>query len=247
MMGKDSSVSQPQLDAALELGRASRMSSMNIAVDVLRHVVPLLPLYIFNGNIATYVLLTAFDLSLGLMLIVGTTRDRGDMTSVDPRSRWLVMRLIAVLLVAVFLAIMAAIIAVPIGMPAFIFGLFTEIDWGDVMSQPGFWIPVGSMSLLAAVRYQNAFESWTTPGRRGQPTREGPIIGNLQEDRKQSLAAKAAQVTLIATFALLCYVLITFGRSGLYALPILYAALLVFFDARPDVAHRIFPKLWQEK
>ena len=74
-----------------------------------------------------------------------------------------------------------------------------------------------------------------------------PILGNLQQDRKQSLAAKAAQVTLIATFALLCYVLITFGRTGLYALPILYAALLVFFDARPDVAHRIFPKLWQEK
>jgi hypothetical protein len=246
-MGKDSSASQPDLDAAPAIGRTSRMSFMNIAVDVVRHVVPLLPLYVFNGNIATYVLLAAFDLSLGLMLIVGMTRDRGDMTSVDPRSRWPIMRLIAVLVAAAFLAIMAAIIAIPIGMPAFIFGMFTGIDWGEVMSQPGFWIPVGSMSVLAAVRYQNAFESWTTPGRRGQPTREGPVLGNFEEDRKQSLAAKAAQVTLIATFALLCYVLITFGRSGLYALPIVYAALLVFYDARPDVAHRIFPKLWQEK
>jgi len=246
-MGKDSSASQPDLDAAPALGRTSSMAFMNIAVDVVRHVIPLLPLYVFNGNIATYVLLAAFDLSLGLMLIVGMTRDRGDMTSVDPRSRWPIMRLIAVLVVAAFLAFMAAIIAIPIGMPAFIFGMFTGIDWGEVMSQPGFWIPVGSMSLLAAVRYQNAFESWTTPGRRGQPTREGPVLGNLEEDRKQSLAAKAAQVTLIATFALLCYVLITFGRSGLYALPILYAALLVFYDARPDVAHRIFPRLWQEK
>jgi hypothetical protein len=246
-MGKDSSASQPDLDAAPAIGRTSSMSFMNIAVDVVRHVIPLLPLYVFNGNIATYVLLAAFDLSLGLMLIVGMTRDRGDMTSVDPRSRWPIMRLIAVLVVAAFLAFMAAIIAIPIGMPAFIFGMFTGIEWGEVMSQPGFWIPVGSMSLLAAVRYQNAFESWTTPGRRGQPTREGPVLGNLEEDRKQSLAAKAAQVTLIATFALLCYVLITFGRSGLYALPILYAALLVFYDARPDVAHRIFPRLWQEK
>ena len=83
------------------------------------------------------------------------------------------------------------------------------------------------------------------PRRVGGATYQVPV--EIKGDRKQSLAAKAAQVTLIATFALLCYVLITFGRSGLYALPILYAALLVFFDARPDVAHRIFPKLWQEK
>jgi len=246
-MGKDSSASQADLDAAPAIGRTPRVSFMNIVVDVVRHLVPLLPLYLFNSNIAGYLLLTAFDLSLGLMLIVGTTRDRGDVTSVDPRSRWLVMRLTAVSVAAVFLAIMAAIIAVPIGMPAYMFGLFTGIDWRTVMSQPAFWVPIVGMSLLAAARYQGAFESWTTPGRRGQPTREGPIIGNLEEDRKRSLAAKAAQVTLIATFAGLCYVLITFGRSGLYALPILYAALLVFYDARPDVAHRIFPKLWQEK
>jgi len=42
-------------------------------------------------------------------------------------------------------------------------------------------------------------------------------------------------------------VLVAFGRSGLFALPILYAALLVFYDVRPDLAQRIFPKLWQEK
>jgi len=54
-------------------------------------------------------------------------------------------------------------------------------------------------------------------------------------------------VTLIATFVGLCYLLINFGRSGLYALPVLYTALLVFYDARPDLAQQIFPKLWQEK
>jgi len=37
------------------------------------------------------------------------------------------------------------------------------------------------------------------------------------------------------------------GRFGLYALPILYTALLVFYDARPDLARRIFFKLWREK
>src|SRR5258706_10378982 len=120
-----------RLDAAPAIGRTPRVSFMNIVVDVVRHLVPLLPLYLFNGNIAGYLLLTAFDLSLGLMLIVGTTRDRGDVTSVDPRSRWLVMRLTAVLVAAVFLAIIAAIIAIPIGMPAYMFGLSTGIDWGE--------------------------------------------------------------------------------------------------------------------
>jgi hypothetical protein len=52
-------------------------------------------------------------------------------------------------------------------------------------------------------------------------------------------------VTLIATFACLCLVLITLGRWGLNAFPILYAALLMFYDARPDVAQRISPKLWR--
>jgi fatty acid desaturase len=68
-----------------------------------------------------------------------------------------------------------------------------------------------------------------------------------QQDRKRSLAANAAQVTLIATFVALCYLLINFGHWGLYALPILYTALLVFYDVRPDLAQRIFPELWRER
>ncbi len=64
---------------------------------------------------------------------------------------------------------------------------------------------------------------------------------------KRSLADKAAQVTLIATFAGLSYLLINFGRWGLYALPILYTALLALYDARPDLARQIFPKLRREK
>jgi hypothetical protein len=223
------------------------MSAMNIAADVVRHVIPLLPLYIFSGNFASYLLLTAFDLSLGLMQIVGTTRDRRDPTSVDPRSRWLVMRLLAVLAIAVFLAIFAAIIALPIVAPAFIFGLSTGVDWLATVSDKRFWIPVVGMSLLAAARAQGAFEATTTPGRQGEPSREGPVIGDLEQDRKRSLADKAAQVTLIATFVGLCYLLINFGRWGLYALPMLYTALLVFYDARPDLGQQIFPKLWREK
>jgi hypothetical protein len=223
------------------------MHFLALAVDVARHALPLLPLYVLHGDFASYALLTAFDLSIGLMLIVGTTRDRGDVNSVDPRSRWLVMQLLSVIVVAVFLAIMAAIITIPIGMPAYLFGLYAGVDWRAVMSQRGFWLPVVGMSLLAAIRFQSLFVTRTTPGHRGPPTNKGPVIGNLQNDRRQSLAAKAAQVTLIATFAGLCYLLIIFGRSGLYALPVLYNAVLVFYDARPDVGQRIFPTLWQEK
>src|SRR5580765_7753789 len=98
-MGENTSAEQSGNGAASAGVRPGRTSGVNIAADVVRHVIPLLPLYIFNGNVAGYLLLTAFDLSLGLMLIVGTTRERKDPTSVDPRSRWLVMRLLAVLLI----------------------------------------------------------------------------------------------------------------------------------------------------
>lgn len=229
------------------VAQVPRGSFAAIVVDVARHALPLLPLYVFHGNFASYVLLTAFDLSLGLMLIVATTRDRGDVNSVDPRSRWLIMRFIAWLVAAAFLAFMSAIIAIPIAIPAFIFGVITDVDWKAMVSHAGFWGPVAGMSLLAAARFQTQFEATTTAGKRGQPTSRGPVIGNLEQDRKQSLAGKAAQITLIATFAALCYVLIVFGRHGLYALPVIYAALLVFYDIRPDIGERIFPKLWQEK
>jgi hypothetical protein len=154
--------------------------------------------------------------------------------------------LAAVLMLAIFLAIAAAIITLPIAGPAFIFGLSIGVDWWDVLSRRGFWIPVVAMSLLAAVRAQGAIEATTTPGPAGPPTHAAQVIGNLEQDRKRSMAANAAQVTLIATFVALCYLLIHFGRSGFYAFPILYSALLVFYDARPDLAQRIFPKLWRE-
>jgi hypothetical protein len=246
-MGDNVSASHQKQDTIPTTLRRPRLSFMNIVVDVVRHAVPLLCLYVLQHDIATYILLTAFDLSLGLMFIVGTTRASGDINSVDPRSRWLIFRLVSILVVAIFLAIVAAIITIPVGMPAFIFGLYAGIDWRTVMSNPGFWMPIGGMSLLAAARYQNAFEARTTPGDRGQPTNKGPVIGNLEEDRKNSLAAYAAQVTFIGTFAFLCYVLITFGHWGLNVLPVLYAGLLVFYDIRPDIAQRIFPKLWQKK
>ncbi len=167
-----------------------------LVADLLRHALPLVPLYWFHGSIASYTLLTAFDLSLGLWLIIVTTRDAGDVNSVDPRSRWMVFQILSV--------------------------------------------------LLAATRFQTSFYQRTTAGGFGPATSKGPVLGNLDADRRESLAAQAAQVTLIATFAGLCYLLIMFGSRGLSVLPALYAAALMFYDIRPDIAQKIFPSLWQK-
>jgi hypothetical protein len=218
-----------------------------LIADLLRHALPLVPLYWFHGNFASYTLLTAFDLSLGLWLIVVTTRDHGDVTSVDPRSRWMVFQLLSVLVAAVFLGFLAAIFTVPIGLPAYLFGVHAGVDWTELMLQPTFWVPVVAMSLLAATRFQITFYQRTTAGAYGQPTNTGPVLGNLDADRRESLAAQAAQITLIATFVFLCYLLIMFGSSGLYVLPAIYAAALMFYDVRPDLAQKIFPELWQKR
>src|SRR3954454_1632896 len=101
---------------------SQRSRGIAIAVDVLRHALPLIPLYLWHRSATSYLLLTAFDLSLGLMLIVGTTRDRSDPTTVDPRATLLASRATAVLVLAIFFGIVAAIVSVPIGMPAIIFG-----------------------------------------------------------------------------------------------------------------------------
>jgi len=65
--------------------------------------------------------------------------------------------------------------------------------------------------------------------------------------RQRSKAANAAQVTIIATYVALSYLLSNFGWRGFFILPILFAAVLVFYDMRPDLAQRIFPSLWREK
>src|SRR5450631_1300067 len=253
-MGNDSSAPPPDQGNLAAAAQIPRMSIMNIVVDVVRHALPLVPLYFFNGNLLGYMLLTTFDLSMGLVLIFNTTRGpvdvtargRVEMTKVDPRSRWLISRVVAVLVGAAIFAVEAAIVSVPIVVPAFVFGMVTGVDASTVTEQLNFRILVAAISLIAAARFQGWFESATTPGGRRAPPREGLSIDEAVQDRRRSLAANAAQLTLIATFMVLCYVLITFGRSGLYALPFLYSALLVFYDVRPDIAQRIFPALWRK-
>ena len=224
-----------------------RLSGIAIVASIVRHALPLVSLYRLQGSIPAYLLLTAFDLSLSLIAIVGTTRDRRDPTSVDPRSRWLAMRALAIVLLAGFFAGTAAILTVPIGMPALIIGMTENTDWWGVVSQRGFWMPAAMMSLLAAARAQSQFESTTSPGSQGAPTQAAPVIGNLAADRRRSSADYAAQVTLIATFVGLCFAMVSFGSWGVYVLPALYAAMQVFYDARPDLARRILPTLWERR
>ena len=218
-----------------------------IALDAVRHLLPLVPFYLRRGSVTSYLLLTAFDLALGLMFIVGTTRDAKDPTTVDPRAALLGSRITAALVLAVFLGAVAAILTIPLGMPAFIFGSANGVDWSALLTRPGFWISAVVMMLMTGVRAQLSFEKVTTVGQLGTSPHEALVVGDLARDRRNSKAAYAAQVTLIATYAALAYGLSIFGRSAFFIFPMLYAALLVFYDARPDLGQRIFPELWREK
>jgi hypothetical protein len=215
-----------------------------ILADTVAHAVPLIFFYRAGGSVHGYLLLTAFDLALGLMLIVGTTRDPKDPTTVDPRAAWLSSRIAAALIQGVFLGVVAAFLLIPLGMPAFISGMEAQVDWVELVTRPGFYLTVAVMMLSAGVRAQLRFEATTRVGERGTSLHAGPVVGDLARDRRNAQAAYAAQVTLIAVYLLLCFLLIHFGRNGLYIFPALYAALLVFFDARPDIGQRMFPDLW---
>ena len=228
---------------ALSQPKQRRVSAL--ALDILRHALPLVPLYVWRSSITSYLLLTAFDLSLGLILIVATTRDRSDPTTVDPRATLLVSRLTSVFVLATFFGIVAVIITVPLGMPAFIFGLTNAGDLPALASRPGFWITAAVMAVATGVRAQQSFEATTTPGEIGTSPQAAPVIGDIDSDRQRSKAANAAQVTIIATYVALAYFLSNFGESGFFIFPILFVALLVFYDARPDLAQRIFPTLWR--
>ncbi len=232
-------------DIAPALAPAQAVSIRNVALDATRHGLPLLSLYFMNRSIPSYLLLTAFNLALGLMAILVTTRDPSDMTSVDPRSRWSIMLLADLLVCTLVLAVPAAVIVVPLVAPAFYFGLFASVDWQTVVLRKEFLMLAGGAALIAGGRAQSAFLATVVVGTVGGSRQEAPVIGNIAEDRSRSKGAYAAQLTLIATFVALSYVVLTVGTDSHYVLPIIYSLLLVFYDTRPDLARRIFPKLWR--
>lgn len=220
---------------------------MNLLLDVLRHALPLLSLYQSRGSLVAYLPLTAFDLALGLMLIVGTTRDKSDPTTVDPRSTGTMLRLASVVIIAALFAAAAAIITIPIVMPALIMGLNDGVDWWEVVSRTSFWSSIAIMALLAGMRAQDFFESTTTVGTKGAAPQSMPVVGDLEGDRQRALGANAAQVTLIAAFVAVSFFLVYFGGWAIYLFPILFAALQVVFDTRPDLVRRAFPALWPSR
>jgi len=192
----------------------------------MRHALPLTALYLAGGNTAGYLLLTAFDLSLGLVVIEALTPG-SKLNAVRPaRLHWV----FGVPFMAVFLAIAAAILTIPIAMPAILFGLDANVHWAAILSRRGFWIAVGCMAILAAIHalFVQAHRSRT---------------GSTDSAGGRSQAAYAVQVTLIATFFLICYLV---GRN-IFAVPPLYAIVLVYYDVRPDLAEDMFPNLWLTK
>ncbi len=215
--------------------------------DLARHATPLVSLYLLDGSIPRYLLLTAFNLSLGLVLIVGLTRASTDPTTVDPRAALLPARLAAVAILSIFLAVVAAFIMVPIFGVTLIISLSEGTDWWEVLSHRKFWVLVAFISLIAGLRAQLGFEATTVVGEKGTSPQAAPVVGDLAQDRKRSMADYAVQVTLIATFIFLSFVMTHFGEWGFYALPVAYVAILVLYDTRPDLGRKIFPEMWRQE
>ncbi|MEO8101213.1 MAG: hypothetical protein ABI790_01735 [Betaproteobacteria bacterium] len=218
-----------------------------LACDLARHATPLVSLYLLDGSIPRYLLLTAFNLSLGLILIVGLTRAPTDPTTVDPRATLLPARLAAVAILSLLFAVVAAIITVPIFGAALIFSLSAGTDWSEVLSHNTFWAMIAFVSLVAGLRAQLGFEATTVVGEKGTSPQVAPLVGDLAQDRQRSKAAYAAQVALIATFVFLSFLMTHFGVWGFTTLPVAYTALLVFYDTRPDLGRKIFPEMWQKE
>jgi hypothetical protein len=124
----------------------------------------------------------------------------------------------------------AAILTVPIALPAVLFGLDADVHWAAILSRRILWLAVGCMAIMAAIHVLFV-----------QTHRERTASTDTAGGRSQ--AAIAVQATLIATFFLICYLL---GRN-IFAVPPLYALVLIHYDVRPDMAESLFPNLWLTK
>lgn len=225
---------------------------MSLIFDLVRHAVPVIEFYAFGGMIERWALLTAFDLALGLITIIGLTRSVSDPTSVDPRSRALPAQFVSVVILTLLFGAVALVVALPIGLPAFIWSLSHGLDGKALLTSPALWTQLAMMSASAALRAHLEFTATTSV--RGDDRADDADSADdaairraaITENRERSRAANAAQVTLIATFVGLCYLLMSLpGERVLYLLPAVYAAMLTFYDARPDIGERLFPELWR--
>lgn len=219
---------------------------MRLLLDLVQHATPVVEFYFFGGVLERYALLTAFDLALGVIVIVALTRSASDAAIVDPRSRSLPAQAASVAILTLLFGGVALIVAVPIGMPAFIWSLSHGLDWKELLVSPGLWTQLAVMSGSVALRAYLAFTA-TTAVKGELPVEDAATrSAAIEESGERSRAANAAQVTLIATFVGLCYVLMSLpGDRVLNLLPAVYSGMLAFYDARPDIGERIFPELWR--
>ena len=116
-----------------------------------------------------------------------------------------------------------------------------------LLAHRNFWVMDAFATLIAGLRAQLGFEAVTVVGEVGTSPKAAPVIGDLAQDRKRSMADNAVQVTLIGTFVFVSFAMPHFGTWGFNVLPIAYTALLVFYDTRPDLGRKIFPQMWQRE
>lgn len=211
--------------------------------DLLRHAIPLVSLYALDGSVPRYLLMTAFGLALGLMLIVALARAASDPTTVDARAATRGARFAAAVILSLFLGLAAAFICVPIFSATLIFGLNEGVDWRELLSKNTFWVMVALMCFTTGLRAQLAFEAVTVVGARGTAPQAAPVVGDIAADRARSRAQYAAQVLLIAAFVFLSFALPYAGAWGFYVMPFAFVAFQVFCLLKPDWALRLLPNL----
>lgn len=211
--------------------------------DLVRHAMPLVNLYVLDGSVPRYLLMTAFNLALGLLLIVALTRAASDPTTVDARAAARGARFASAVTLSLLLGLAAAFICVPIFGATLIFGLHAGVEWRDFFFKNTFWVMVALMCFIAGLRAQLAFEAVTVVGARGTAPQAASVVGNIDADRARSRAQYAAQVLLILAFVFLSFALTYAGEWGFYVMPLAFVALQVFCLLKPDWALRLLPDL----
>lgn len=204
--------------------RPPQWTPTDVLAIVARRAQPLLLLWLYGGTEA-YLLLTLFDLCLGLAAIPMAAFIRMfAFTVADSIAGTIDQRGTACAVIAA----LAAVFAVPFGMPLVFLGAVSSVDWWDVLARPGFWASAVVVVLLATRHV-------LLVPRGGDPS--APAQHLAWADRGVAL-----QMALLIGFYLLALALTVAGRPGLLALPVLFAGLLVFHDLRPDLMLRVWPR-----
>lgn len=196
----------------------------DVLAIVARRAQPLLPLWLYGGTEA-YLLLTLFDLCLGLVAIPMVAFVRSFAFTVsDSLAGTIDQRATA----CAVMAALAAVFVVPFGMPLVFLGAVAHVDWRAVLGHPGFWASAAVVVLLATRGILMVPRAGDAPG------------ATLHYASAQR--GVALQMGLLVGFYLLALALTFAGRTGMLALPVLFSGLLVVHDLRPDVVLRMWPE-----